>query len=335
MPSEEQHEDLPVCVIVPIGGTNVNIVPAIRSIASQDYAGPLELIVADGSLGQDVARTVREIVPDARVVDNPAGTTPQGLNAALCETTASVIARCDAHSAWPPNYVRQAVTTLRRTGAANVGGRQVPEGTSWFTRALALAQTTWLGTGGARYRLGGSEGPVDTVYLGTYRRDALDKVGHFNVACRVNEDYEVNWKLRQNGETVWFDPALKVTYRPRQSLRALARQYFTYGWGKWTMLRLYPKSTRLRQVVAPLLVLGLVASGVLAAAGRIPAALVLPSAWLAVLLGGSVLVGMRRRDPSALLLPLLLATIHLNWGSGFLASAIAMAWRKPSAAGAK
>lgn len=331
MPHEEQ-EEVPVAVIVPVGAATANVAAAIRSVASQDYAGPLDLIVADGSFGQDVAPTVREIVPNARVVPNPARTTPEGLNAALREASAPVVARCDVHSALPPNYVRQAVATMRRTGAANVGGRQVPKGTSWFSCALALAQTTWLGTGGARYRLGGPEGPVDTVYLGTYRRKALDEVGGFNTACRINEDYEVNWKLRQRGETIWFDPALEVSYKPRQNLWALTRQYFTYGWGKWTMLRLYPKSTRLRQVVAPLLVLGLIASVALAATGRGPAALALPSAWLAVVFGGSLLVGVRRRDPFALLLPLVLATIHLSWGSGFLACAIATAWRKPGAA---
>ena len=328
MPSEEQQDDVPLAVIVPVGGAATNVAAAIQSVASQDYAGPLELCVAVDPLRPHIAPTVREIVPDARIVDNPARTTSAGLNAALRETTAPIVVRCDAHSAIPPNYLRQAVATLRRTGAANVGGRQVPAGTSWFTRAVALAQTTWLGTGGARYRQGGREGPVDTVYLGTFRRDALEKVGGFNTACRVNEDYEVNWKLRQCGETVWFDPALEVAYQPRQNLWALARQYFTYGCGKWAMLRIYPKSTRLRQVAAPLLVLGLAANAVFAAIGQAQAALVLPSAWLAVLFGGSLLVGVRRRDAAALLLPLTLATIQLSWGSGFLGCAIATIWRK-------
>lgn len=317
-----QADEVPVSVIVPAYNAESTIGDTIRSILSQDYAGPVELIVADGSDDAKTAERVREVAPDARVVRNPKKTIPDGLNAALQAATASIVVRCDAHARLPPNYLRRAVATLRRTGAGNVGGRQVPVGTSWFARAVALAQTTWLGTGGARHRQGGAEGAVDTVYLGAFRRDALAKIGGFNAECWVNEDYEVNWRLRSQGEVVWFDPALEVIYQPRQSLRALARQYFNYGGGKLTMLRLYPKSVRLRQVAAPALLLGMVASAVLAGSGAVAAALATPVVWLGVLIGGAVVVGLQRRDSSALLLPLVLATIHLSWGSGFLAAAL-------------
>jgi len=311
-----------VSVIIPAYNAESTIGDAIESILAQDYAGPIQLIVADGSDDSKTAKRVREVAPDAQVVANPRKTTPDGLNTALGVATAAIVVRCDAHARLPPAYLRRAVATLQRTGAGNVGGRQVPVGTSWFTRAVALAQTTWLGTGGARHRQGGAEGAVDTVYLGVFRRDALASIGDFNAACWVNEDYEVNWRLRSRGEVVWFDPALEVIYQPRRNLRDLARQYFNYGGGKLTMLRLYPKSVRLRQVAAPILLLGMVASAVLAGAGATVAALVTPAAWLGGLIGGAAVAGTRRRDTSALLLPLVWATIHLSWGCGFLAAAL-------------
>ena len=123
--------------------------------------------------------------------------------------------RLDAHVSLPPDYVARAVETLERTGAANVGGRQVPVGRSFFQRAVALAMTTPLGSGGARYRHRGAEGAADTVYLGVFRRDALDRVGGYDATMIRNEDYELNWRLRQNGHVVWFDPALHAVYRPR------------------------------------------------------------------------------------------------------------------------
>lgn len=322
MPADGQADEVPVSVIMPAYNAESTIGEAIESILAQDYAGPVELIVADGSDNSKTAKRVREVAPDARVVANPKRTIPDGLNAALRVATAAIVVRCDAHARLPPTYLRRAVATLRRTGAGNVGGRQVPLGTSWFTRAVALAQTTWLGTGGARHRQGGAEGVVDTVYLGTFRRDALAKIGDFNTACWVNEDYEINWRLRSHGEVVWFDPALEVIYRPRQNLGTLARQYFNYGGGKLTMLRLYPKSVRLRQVAAPALLLGMLASVLLAATGAVAAALATPVAWLGVLIGGAAVVGVRRGDSAALLLPLVLATIHLSWGSGFITAAI-------------
>ena len=41
-----------------------------------------------------------------------------------------------------------------------------------------------LGAGDARYRLGGVEGPVDTVFLGVFRREALEAVGGFDEKSR-------------------------------------------------------------------------------------------------------------------------------------------------------
>ena len=39
----------------------------------------------------------------------------------------------------------------------------------------------------------------------------------------------MNYRIRSTGGTVWFSPKLSVSYRPRSSLSALARQYFHYG----------------------------------------------------------------------------------------------------------
>jgi len=74
-----------------------------------------------------------------------------------------------------------------------------------------------------------------------------------------NQDYELNIRLRQAGGTVWFDPELWVGYRPRGSWTALARQYFEYGYWKAAVLRMHPGSARLRQLVPPLAVVGVVA----------------------------------------------------------------------------
>ena len=216
--------------------------------------------------------------------------------------------------------------------------------------------TAALGAGDARYRLGGGAGPADTVFLGVFRREALEAAGGFDETLLRNEDYELNWRLRERGETVWLEPALAVAYRPRESFAALAAQYFAYGWWKRVVLRRHPRSVRWRQLAAPALVLGLAASAAvamagavhaasatlaaagavhaasaalaaagavhaasaaLAAAGVVHAAALLPAAYAAVLLGGAAGAAVRRRDPAALLLPPVLATMHLAWGTGF------------------
>ena len=308
----------PVSIVVPVRDEPGALLGALASATAQDYEGEIEVIVADGSERPETAAAVRARFPQVRLIENPDRHTPAALNRAVRAATHPVIVRCDAHAVLPPDYVRVAVATLERTGAAVVGGMQRPAGTTPFTRAVAMAMTTPLGAGDARYRLGGPEGPADTVYLGVFRRAALEAAGGFDETLRRNQDYELNWRLRARGATVWFTPALAAAYHPRAGFAALARQYFGYGWWKRVMLRRHPASWRRRHLAAPLLSAAL-ALPVLAgtAAGMPAAAAVLPLAYALVLACAGVVCGLRRRSAAALLLPPVLATMHLAWGVGF------------------
>ena len=231
----------PVSIVIPARNDEALLPAALASVLGQDYAGTIEVVVADGSDTAATAAVVAERFPAVRVVPNPERNAAAGLNRAVRAASHAVIVRCDARCELPSGYVRQAVAVLERTGAATVGGRQCPAGRTAFERAVALALSTPLGAGDARWRIGGAAGPADTVYLGTFRRAALEAVGGFDASLARNQDYELNWRLRQRGETVWFDPSLAVAYRPRGSLGALARQYYDYGWWKRVMLQAPPR----------------------------------------------------------------------------------------------
>jgi hypothetical protein len=219
-----------------------------------------------------------------------------------------VIVRVDGHSELSPGYVGRAVGTLRRTGAANVGGRQVPHPTTAFEAAVAAATTSWMGTGGATYRVGGAEGPVDTVYLGVFDRSAIESVGLFDERLLRNQDYELNIRLRAAGHVVWFDPELAAGYRPRGSWTALSRQYFEYGRFKAIVMRRHPRSVRLRQVIPPAAVLGaLIAPLVLPRRGWI-----VPLGYLATI---ALAARGRGRDIGVL------AAVHGSWSVGLLRGA--------------
>ena len=303
----------PVSVVVPARDAQATLPATLDSILAQDYAGTVEVIVADAAGTDAMRELLRARFPSVRRVANPERAISSGLNRALAAASHGIIARCDAHSTLPPGYLSRAVGTLLRTGAANVGGRQNPVGTTVFERAVALATRNPLGAGDARYRIGGAEGPVDTVFLGVFRRDALEAVGGWDETLPANEDYELNWRLREAGRAVWFDPGLAVDYRPRGTMAALARQYRGYGRWKAAMLARHPRALRARQLAPPLLVAGLAVSAALLAAGT-----ALPLLYLVVLLGASAVIGLRRRRVEALLVPAVAATIHLAWGSGFI-----------------
>ena len=328
----------PVSIIVAARDEVAMLPGALAAALAQDYPGEIEVVVADGSAGPHTTAAVRARFPPARfprlrLVANPGRSAAAGLNRAAAAARHAILVRCDARCRLPPGYVGIAVDTLLRTGAVAVGGRQRPAGTSAFTRAVALAMTTPLGAGDARYRIGGPEGPADTVWLGVYRRDALQAAGGFDESLLRNQDYALHWRLRQRGGTVWFTPALQAEYRPRATLAALARQY--WDWGRWkrAMVRRHPGSLRWRQLAAPALTAALAASS-LAAPLAGPVAAAVPLAYLAALALGAVACGLRRRSAAAVLLPAVLATMHLAWGAGFWAACLRPPGAEPEPEGA-
>ena len=297
-----------VSVIIPARDAGDVLPRALRSIASQTYPIIVEVIVAAAD------EPTAEVASAVRVVRNPSGTTPAGLNLALEASVGDIVVRCDAHAILPQGYVSRAVETMKRTGAANVGGIQVPVGVSTWERAIATAMTSPLGSGDARYRIGGEEGPVETVYLGVFRRDVLDELGGFDESFVRSQDYELNHRIIESGRAVWFDPELKVEYTPRSSLRSLGSQYYQYGRAKRLFSRKHSGGLRWRQIAPPLGLLTMLIC--LLAAVRYPIALVVPAGYLAALTIEGVRTNMQKANWIRTVAALF--TMHMTWGAGFL-----------------
>ena len=300
----------------------------LRTVLDQDYEGRLEVVIAEGRSTDGTLAILRRQAsedPRLKVVDNPELGVGAGLNRAIGAAGGQILVRCDGHAELAPDYVRLAVGLLEETGAANVGGRQDAVGTSTIQRAIAIAMNSPAAAGTARFRHSSAAGPVDTVYLGVFDRRALEEVGGFDPTLVRNQDYELNHRLRQSGNLVWFDPRLAVTYRPRSSLRALWRQYLDYGRWKRVMLLRNPGALRLRQLAPPVLVSGLIASAIGAALGS-PFWWIPPAGYGMLIAVNTLSETIRRRDRAAWLLPAVMPTMHLAWGIGFLF--VRAGWRR-------
>ncbi len=322
--AEVLPEDVPVSIVVCVLNEERHVAEALRYALDQDHPGELEVVVALGPSRDRTDAIVGELSthdPRIRWVRNPSptGATPSGLNAAIAASKHPVVVRIDGHSLLPRDYVRVAVETLRRTGADNVGGIMAAEGSNDFERAVACAMTSRLGVGNAAFHTGGAEGPADTVYLGVFRRSALERVGGYDDGFLRAQDWEMNLRIHRTGGLVWFQPALRVSYRPRPSLRALARQYFHYGRWRRVVARQHPETLNLRYLAPPTALVGVVAGTLAAALGFWPAAL-LPVGYLALVVIGSALVSRDQPVRVRARVPLVVATMHLSWGAGFLTS---------------
>ena len=339
----------PVSVVMPVRNEARHLAEAVRHILQQDYPGEIELVLAVGPSRDRTLAIAEQLAADnshITVVPNPTGRIPSGVNAAIEAARFGVITRVDGHALLPPGYLRTAVRTLQETGAADVGGVMAAEGVTPFEQAVAWAMTSKAGVGGASFHTGGQAGPVDSVYLGVYRRDAIDKAGGYDEHYLRAEDWELNHRIRLSGGLIWFEPELRVTYRPRSNPRALGAQYFHYGRWRRVVARQHAGTINLRYLAPPAAVsliiagtavgiagLAALAAGAPAAVGWLALGLIIPVTYLAgitavaVVFGRGLTPGVRARAPVAL------ATMHLCWGAGFLTSRRTLLRRRSGSTG--
>lgn len=305
---------------------------AVQTVLAQDVAPPVELVIALApSTDGTTALAHRLAAQDKRIVlvDNPDADIPVGLNLAIAAGRYPTIVRVDAHSELEPDYTRRALDTLDRVRAANVGGVMRADGRSPFQRAVARAYNSPIGLGGGAYHGGTQAGEAESAYLGVMRRAVLDEVGLFDESIRRGEDWELNLRIRRAGYRVWFDPALSVTYWPRESWARLVRQFFATGRWRGELVRRFGRGNSLRFFAPPLLVLTIAVAlvvGVLQLTGAlsgwwsvVASVVYLPLALYAILvvavaLGRGGGHGWRDKVWTAAVLP----SMHLSWGTGFV-----------------
>ena len=309
-----------ISVILPVLNEEAHLAESVSAILTQDYKGSFEIILALGpSRDQTNAIAAELAARDNRIklVMNPTGKTAAGLNLAIAASVSAVIVRVDGHAKIPDNYLSLAVSILRESGAVNVGGVMAAEGVSKFEIAVSRAMRSPLGVGASRFHTGGEAGEVDTVYLGAFRREAVNAVGGFDERYTRAQDWELNHRLRKNGGKIYFDPRLQVTYRPRPNLSKLAKQYFQYGRWRRVVSRSHPGTVNLRYLAPPFTLLGTTTSLLLGLI--IHSIFFIPATVYGIFLViSSILIAKSVRE--VILLLAIIPTMHFAWGAGFITS---------------
>jgi succinoglycan biosynthesis protein ExoA len=313
-----------VSVIIPCRMEEGCIEACVRSIFDQDPpAGGFEVIVADG-MSTDGTRSILDRLAKEddrlRVIDNPGRIVSSGLNAAIAVARGKVIVRMDAHTVYARDYVRQCLAVLEETGADNVGGPCVAEGVGLMGRAIAAAYQSPFSVGGARGHDLGYEGPLDTVFLGCWRREAFARFGLFDEELVRNQDDEFNLRLIRSGGKIWQSPRIRCSYRTRGSLSDLFRQYGQYGYWKVRVIQKHHLLVSIRHVVPGGFLLSLffllIASWwwTLALWGLIGTL----SLYGAAVLSVSIMTARKSGWNVLPMLPLVFATYHISYGLGFI-----------------
>lgn len=309
-----------VSVILPVLNEGNHLEAAVKAILKQDYIGKFEVILSVAPSKDKTLEIAHQLAQEDHrvvVVANPSGKTAAGLNIALRESDSEFIVRVDGHAEIPVDYISNAVELLQGTGAVNVGGLMGAVGISKFEKAVAKAMRSSLGVGAAKFHTGGKSGEVDTVYLGCFSREALLAIGGFDERFIRAQDWELNFRLRENGGRIFFDPRLEVTYRPRPNIFQLAKQYFEYGRWRRVVSRRHAGTINYRYLAPPIALVGTLTS-------LISGSLITPYFFMPAMVYGTFIIAASLKLGKTLyekaLLPAVLLTMHMSWGAGFITS---------------
>ncbi|MHB8088432.1 MAG: glycosyltransferase family 2 protein [Anaerolineaceae bacterium] len=317
-----------VSIVIPCLNEEKTILGLLDAIIFQTFPHTkMEVIISDGLSEDQTRNKIAEFQskhPDLfiKVVDNPARRIPTGLNQAIRAARAPIITRLDAHTMPAADYVERSVKALKSALGDNVGGviDVNPGADTLIARAISIATAHPLGVGDAKYRWTTKAGEVDTVAFGTYYKTKVEEIGFYNEELRANEDYEFNSRIRAAGGKIWIDPQIRAVYYSRPTLTALAKQYFSYGFWKFRMLRRNPDTLRWRQALPPLFVLGILMLSLLSAFfswARVLLIICL-GVYLLILTAASVKVALNRSDLRLVFgIPLAIVSMHFCWGAGF------------------
>jgi succinoglycan biosynthesis protein ExoA len=313
--------EVDISVLTPVLNEEEHILRAADSMLDQRFPGTVEFVFVDGGSDDGTLELLRELQredPRVRILENPERSTPAALNIGLGAARGRYVARTDAHTLYPDDYLARGVERLRRGDVAHVSGPQLPHGDGKWSRRVALALMTPLGRGGARL-------PQQS---GIWPREVLEAHGGWDEDWHNDQDSELAARIRAAGGGSECVPEMAAQFIPRNSLSAIARQSWHGGYYRAKTSNAHPRSTRRSQVLAPALAVSLATLlaplGALRWVGRGAVAL-----WCAFVVAFAL--GQAYRETSAELgmtpadlgaLPAVLVAMHLAWGLGFLAGCV-------------
>ena len=247
-----------VSVLLPTLNERGFIRDCLESLVHQQGCEIDEILVLDGGSTDGTGDIVDAVGPPVRLVPNPGVTAAAAMNLGVAEARNDLVVRADAHTQYAPDYVACSLDALERSGADWVGGPMVPVGANVFGRAVAAVTSSPWGVGPGRFHYATEATDVETVYLGTFdRRIVLEVGGYDEVDLQwAAEDQELAFRLRRAGRRIHLDPAIRSWYVPRDTVRALWRQYSNYGMCKASTLRKHRTLPYWRPLVPAAMVAG-------------------------------------------------------------------------------
>jgi succinoglycan biosynthesis protein ExoA len=329
MPSEPS-----VTIIVPTLNEERYIREAIGSLIPAAEDLDYELIVLDGGSTDRTSSIVGEMAAAnsrIRLEMNPARYQSAAVNrgAALAKPESGIIIRADSHAQYPPGFVVGLVRELSERDVASVVVPMRTRGTGFLQRGIAAAQNSRLGNGGAAHRTANTSRYVDHGHHAAFDRRAFLAVGGYDESFTHNEDAELDLRLRNTGARIWLCSELAISYFPRSSLGALARQYFNHGSGRARTMLKHRRPPKVRQLL-PLGALGMNALSLASGVGFGWPFFLPTLAYVGACLTGGVFLALSGGDRAGIAAGPAAITMHQSWAAGFIYRVVRTSMSKSS-----
>lgn len=264
--SDISTEPILVSVVIPIYNEENYIEKCLNSVLRQDYPySNMEINLVDGMSGDNTISIIHRYMEQydhIHLFENPHKTVQYALNIGIRGSVGEYIVRLDAHAEYAEDYVSKCVEYLNKTGAANVGGPMIARGKTTMQKVIAAAYHSPFALGGGKFHDEHYEGYADTVFLGAFRRETIEKIGLYDERFPRSEDDELNFRFMESGQKIYITPEIKNVYYPRSSTAALFPQYYEYGLWKVAVIRKHKRPARLSHLVPVCFVLFLLLGGI-------------------------------------------------------------------------
>ncbi|WP_434399771.1 glycosyltransferase family 2 protein [Planococcus sp. 11815] len=263
-----------ISVLVPVFNEEPFIESLYHSLLKQKNISrqKVEVIFIDGDSTDNTLEKLNKLNENnteftIKILHNAKRYIASSLNVGLQASRGQYIIRLDVHSTIPEDYLSRIYDQLDKHSAeyCNFGGRTNAKGYDKTSSIVSKAVSNKWVIGGAEFRYSKKRIEVDTLFPGAWLREDLLKVGGWDEDWLINEDVELNCRLRKaTHKTIVLDPDIVIDYFPRNTLKKLAKQYFNYGYWRIKTAKKHEESIRLSHLVPLVFLFMLVISILLA-----------------------------------------------------------------------
>jgi cellulose synthase/poly-beta-1,6-N-acetylglucosamine synthase-like glycosyltransferase/peptidoglycan/xylan/chitin deacetylase (PgdA/CDA1 family) len=221
----------PVSVIVPAYNEKEGIAAAVRSLASGDHPGGIEVVVVDDGSTDGTADIAEGLgLPNVRVVRKPNGGKASALNTGVALARHDLIVMVDGDTIFEPDSVRQLVQPFGdpRVGAV-AGNVKVGNRNSLVAKWQHIEYVIGFNLDRRLYETLGCM-PTVPGAIGAFRREALLQVGGISDDT-LAEDTDITMALNRAGWKVVYEERARAWTEAPATFGQLWKQRYRWSYG--------------------------------------------------------------------------------------------------------